>query len=90
MTTFRTVRQFRHLCAAVSQQRMYGLHTMNADQFRRSYCNATRLWNWADHQDHSEEFWAILQGVCPWAFDRPDSPNSHRFAYHPSPKESAV
>jgi len=30
--------------------------------------NATRLWNWADHQKSPEPFWAALRAVCPQYF----------------------
>lgn len=47
----------------------------------RSLKNATRLWNWIDHQDEPEPLWCIMTGLVSWAFDDPNDPNTVRFTY---------
>lgn len=42
--------------------------------------NATRLWNWADHQSNPEQYWQVLQRACPAMFGSA-SANSFRFSY---------
>jgi len=51
----------------------------------RTFCvdnerNATRLWNWADHQKSPEPFWATLRSVCPQSFYGPSASCFH-FTY---------
>jgi len=44
--------------------------------------DATRLWNFADHQTDAEFYWSILSELCPWAFSNPENYNSLHFTYN--------
>lgn len=47
----------------------------------RNLVDATRLWNWIDHQDAPEPYWAKMCEAVPWAFADPSWPNSILFVY---------
>jgi hypothetical protein len=54
----------------------------------RKLCNrirrlkdATRLWNWIDHQDEPSELWDTMTRYMPWAFRDPDNADSIKFTY---------
>lgn len=47
----------------------------------RTLRDATRVWNWADHQAIPEAYWETMARMLPWAFRSTDNYNSMRFTY---------
>ena len=43
--------------------------------------DATRIWNWIDHQPEPVGLWNILAVICPWAFHDANKINSIKFTY---------
>ena len=41
---------------------------------------ATRVWNWVDHQGNPEPYWDLMMSEIPWAFCG-NSPNDFYFVY---------
>ena len=60
-------------------QRITSLRT--STRLNTSLRNATRLWNWIDHQKNPERLWAVMLIEIPWVFRDATSPNTMRFTY---------
>jgi len=53
----------------------------NTGKTRQALVNATRLWNWIDHNSDYQETWYDMVAVLPWAF-ADEWPNNLYFTYN--------
>tara|TARA_B100000519_G_scaffold157286_1_gene138831 strand:+ start:362 stop:646 length:285 start_codon:yes stop_codon:yes gene_type:complete len=73
----------RKLCATIYLQSLEDFGGCSELSYRW-LINATRLWNWIDHQDFpaAEHYWQIMTDMLPEAFLVKGDADSILFTYH--------
>lgn len=56
-------------------------HVASCSKKLKSLYQATKLWNWIDHQENPEPLWGAMRQAAPWAFRDPSDANSIEFTY---------